>query len=134
MLLQNLSPEMVAEACASRFEAFARTILPESFFNPLSRFHNYLTGVVEHDQLTGRRKVAGGPRGWGKSTTITEGGTLWIVCRNKFIPLDKRYKFILIISDTASMQVQLAATGERHQGAESAGHRRPSNLIRLAPA
>lgn len=93
---------MVAEACASRFEAFARTILPESFFNPLSVFHNYLTGVVEHDQLTGRRKVAGGPRGWGKSTTITEGGTLWVVCRNKYIPQAKRYKFILIISDTAS--------------------------------
>jgi len=93
---------MVAEACASRFEAFARTILPESFFNPLSEFHNYLTSVVERNQLTGRRKVAGGPRGWGKSTTITEGGTLWIVCRNKYLPIQKRYKFILIISDTSA--------------------------------
>lgn len=92
---------MVAEACASKFEAFARTILPESFFNPLSEFHNYLTAVVENEQLTGRRKVAGGPRGWGKSTTITEGGTLWIVCRNKYLPIHKRYKFILIVSDTS---------------------------------
>lgn len=92
----------MAEACASKFEAFARTVLPESFFNPLSQFHNYLTSVVETDQLTGRREVAGGPRGWGKSTTITEGGTLWIVCRNKYIPVRSQYKFILIVSDTAS--------------------------------
>ncbi len=92
---------MIAEACAFRFEAFARTILPDAFFEPLSPFHNFLVGVVEHDQLTSRRIVAGGPRGWGKSTTITEGGPLWIVCRQKYIPLEKQYKFILLVSDTA---------------------------------
>lgn len=100
-LLSNLPPEMVAESCAFTFEAFARTVLPDSFYEPLSPFHQFLTGVVESDQLTNRRIVAGGPRGWGKSTTITEGGPLWIVCRNKYIPIDKRYKFILIVSDTS---------------------------------
>lgn len=93
---------MIAEACAANFGAFARIVLPDSFTEELSKFHKFLVSVVENDQLTSRRIVAGGPRGWGKSTTITEGGPIWIACRNNYIPVSQRYKYILIVSDTAS--------------------------------
>jgi len=101
-LLASAPIELIADVGAYDAEAFFKIVLPESFSKPFSVFHEYLLHVVQERQLTGRRLVTAGPRGWGKSTTITEGGPIWIACRNEYIEFNKRYKFILIISDTQS--------------------------------
>lgn len=99
-IIRKLDPKVVAQACAENFEAFTNTTMPETFSEPLSVFHRFLVKTVQTNQRTRRRVVAGGPRGWGKSTTITEGGPVWITCRNSYLPEAKQYKYILIVSDT----------------------------------
>lgn len=101
-LLDTMQPGMLAALGAKDFDVFSSTVMPEAFYQPSSIFHRHLTNVVSVNQMTGRREIAVGPRGWGKSTTVTEGGTLWVVARNQYIPLSQRYKFILIVSDTTT--------------------------------
>ena len=101
-LIASLPTAMLAKMAAERFDVFSALVMPDAFSTAPAEFHKYLTDVVSHNQRTGRREAAVGPRGWGKSTTITEGGVLWIICRNRFLELQKQYRFILIVSDTTT--------------------------------
>lgn len=105
-LINTLDPTVVAALGARSFDVFSSVIMADYFPDPPSEFHTYLTDTISTDQLTGRREVVVGPRGWGKSTTITEGGTAWIVCRNLFLPTDKQYKYIVIVSASENQSCQ----------------------------
>jgi len=98
---EEIPREILAEVCAFHYDAFMYSVLPDLFYTKsFSPFHRYLLKLIEDNQKTRRRRVVAGPRGWGKSTTISEGGPLWIVCRNDYLPPKKRYKYILLVSDT----------------------------------
>ena len=101
-LIASLPTAMLAKMAAERFDVFSALVMPDAFSTAPAEFHKYLTDVVSHNQRTGRREAVVGPRGWGKSTTITEGGVLWIICRNRFLELQKQYRFVLIVSDTTT--------------------------------
>ena len=95
-------PDVLARMAAFDSQLFFALTMPETFYRPFSEFHLSLLSLVQNNQRTGRREGRIGPRGWGKSTTITEGGSLLITCRNSYIPPEQRYKFILILSETSS--------------------------------
>ena len=95
-------PAELATMAAFDAQLFFALTMPETFYRPFSEFHLSLLSLVQNNQRTGRREARIGPRGWGKSTTITEGGSLLITCRNQYIPPEQRYKFILNLSETSS--------------------------------
>ena len=103
-------PEVLAAKAAFDPQLFFSLVMPESFFKPFSKFHNSLIDLISFNQMTGRREVRVGPRGWGKSTTITEGGSIYIVCRNPYLPDEQRYKFLLIVSETTGQAEARLAT------------------------
>lgn len=99
-LIQTLQNPVKARLGAERFDTFTSLVLPKSFSKPPSEFHDKLVSVIAQNQMTAKREAVVGPRGWGKSTTITEAGPLWIICRNKYMEEMRRYKYIVIISET----------------------------------
>lgn len=99
-IVESLDSRTLAVLGAKDFGVFSSVVMPEAFNLPASDFHRYLTKIISENQMSARRECVIGPRGWGKSTTITEGGTLWVVARNAYLPMSNRYKFILIVSDT----------------------------------
>lgn len=102
--------EQLAKMAAFDAQLFFSLIMPDSFYRPFSEFHMSLLDVVSHNQRTGRRECRIGPRGWGKSTTVTEGGSIYVICRNAYLADSQRYKFILITSDTTSQAEARLAT------------------------
>lgn len=108
--IEAFEPEVLAATAAFDPQLFFSLVMPDSFFKPFSKFHNSLIDLISFNQMTGRREVRVGPRGWGKSTTITEGGSLYIVCRNPYLPDEQRYKFLLIVSETTSQAEARLAT------------------------
>jgi len=99
--IDMLPPSLLAEKAAHDSQLFFSLTMPETFYRPFSPFHMSLLNLVQYNQRTGRREARIGPRGWGKSTTITEGGSLYVTCRNEYVPKESQYKFILILSETA---------------------------------
>lgn len=118
-LLSVLDDETLRNLCVDDPEVFFSVCMPETFNRPSADFHRFLVGVATHDQMTAKRAVAVGPRGWGKSSTITEGGPIYIVCRNNNLPVEKRYMFILIVSETAGQaEARLAVIKEQLESNE----------------
>lgn len=100
-LIHSLDKNVLAALAAKNFDVFASVMLPEHFKNPPSIFHRYLMSTISENQMTSKREVIVGPRGWGKSTTISEGGIAWIICRDNYLPPEQQYKYIMLISDSA---------------------------------
>ena len=109
-LIDAIPIETLAEAAAFDPQLFFSLTMPETFYKPFSAFHLSMLDVVSGNQLTGQRACRVGPRGWGKSTTITEGGSLYIACRNSYLPKSKQYRFILIVSETTAQAEARLAT------------------------
>lgn len=108
-VLSQLDDNTLRTLCIRDSEVFFSVCMAETFNRPSANFHRFLVNVATRDQMSGRRICAVGPRGWGKSTTITEGGPLFICARNDHIPVAQRYMFILIVSETAAQaQARLA--------------------------
>ena len=99
--IAEFPPAELADLAVYDAQLFFSLVMPETFHRPFSAFHTSLLNLVQNKQRTGRRECRIGPRGWGKSTTITEGGSIYIACRNSYLPKEKQYKFILILSETA---------------------------------
>lgn len=100
-LIHSLDKNVLAALAAKNFDVFASVMLPDHFKNPSSIFHRHLMATVSENQMTAKREVIVGPRGWGKSTTISEGGIAWIICRDNYLPVEQQYKYIMLISDSA---------------------------------
>ena len=113
-LLSQLDEDAQRALCVEDGDVFFSICMGETFNKPSAPFHRFLVGTATSQQMTARRICAVGPRGWGKSTTITEGGPVYIACRNNFIPVDQRYRFILIVSETSAQAEARLATIKDH--------------------
>ena len=113
-VLHSLTPQeksTLGYVCAHDFRAFIATCLFEQFTYPFCPFHDFVADLVQKNLCGGLRYVVAAPRGWGKSSILTEAATLWLMLRREYVsfsspkdPRDKRY--ILIVSDTTDQAME----------------------------
>jgi len=108
--LSDNERKLLGYACSLDFKAFIAVCLRDQLNYPFSPFHDFICDLITHKLGSRMRYVVAAPRGFGKSSIITEAAALWLICRREYISLsdrDPRNKnYIIVISDTIDQAVE----------------------------
>ena len=112
-IIDSLSPserQALGYVCALDFRAFISACLIDQFGFPFSPCHDYIADLIQNNIGTKMRHVVAAPRGFGKSSLISEAAPLWLVCRKEYLNLpdkDPRNKhYIIITSDVTDQAIE----------------------------